>query len=104
MLRMWANIHITPAEIARSVYECGAVLATFPHDLGKATVCLHVSQSPKNQLGESLASIQDDLPLGVPRPRAPVSSLAPFPLGSSSFLSQLFSIPHFPLQLTSKAL
>uniref|UniRef100_A0A8B9YDC0 VWFA domain-containing protein n=1 Tax=Bos mutus grunniens TaxID=30521 RepID=A0A8B9YDC0_BOSMU len=49
VLRMWANIHITPAEIARSVYECQQ-LVTFPHDLGKAIVCLQVSQSSKNQL------------------------------------------------------
>lgn len=54
MLRMGVNIHITPAEITRSVYECQQ-LGTFPHDLGEATVCLHVSQSPKNQLGESFA-------------------------------------------------
>lgn len=54
MLRMGVNIHITPAEITRSVYECQQ-LGTFPHDLGEAAVCLHVSQSPKNQLGESFA-------------------------------------------------
>ena len=101
MLRMGASIHITPAEITRSVYECQQ-LGTFPHDLGEATVCLHVSQSPKNQLGESFAPLtQDALTLG--RPRAPVSSLAPCPPGEFLLLSA-FSILHFPLQLTSKAL
>ncbi|KAI4559663.1 hypothetical protein MJG53_018189 [Ovis ammon polii x Ovis aries] len=71
VLRMWANIHITPAEIARSVYECEP-LATFPHDLGKATVCLHVSQSPKNQLVNLQSIVTFDLTLDPGRlsPRA----------------------------------
>uniref|UniRef100_A0AC11CJN8 Integrin subunit alpha X n=1 Tax=Ovis aries TaxID=9940 RepID=A0AC11CJN8_SHEEP len=71
VLRMWANIHITPAEIARSVYECEP-LATFPQDLGKATVCLHVSQSPKNQLVNLQSIVTFDLTLDPGRlsPRA----------------------------------
>uniref|UniRef100_A0A452DSH4 Integrin subunit alpha X n=1 Tax=Capra hircus TaxID=9925 RepID=A0A452DSH4_CAPHI len=71
VLRMWANIHITPTEIARSVYECEP-LATFPHDLGKATVCLHVSQSPKNQLVNLQSIVTFDLTLDPGRlsPRA----------------------------------
>ncbi|XP_005887028.2 integrin alpha-X [Bos mutus] len=62
VLRMWANIHITPAEIARSVYECQQ-LVTFPHDLGKAIVCLQVSQSSKNQLVNLQSIVTFDLTL-----------------------------------------
>ncbi|XP_044792216.2 integrin alpha-X isoform X2 [Bubalus bubalis] len=71
VLRMWANIHITPAEIARSVYECQQ-LVTFPHDLGKATVCLQVSESSKNQLVNLQSIVTFDLTLDPGRlsPRA----------------------------------
>nr|CAI9708988.1 unnamed protein product [Rangifer tarandus platyrhynchus] len=71
VLRMGASIHITPAEITRSVYECQQ-LGTFPHDLGKAIVCLHVSQSPKNQLVNLQSIVTFDLTLDPGRlsPRA----------------------------------
>ncbi|KAF4015775.1 hypothetical protein G4228_007371 [Cervus hanglu yarkandensis] len=71
VLRMGVNIHITPAEITRSVYECQQ-LGTFPHDLGEATVCLHVSQSPKNQLVNLQSIVTFDLTLDPGRlsPRA----------------------------------
>ncbi|KAB0384207.1 hypothetical protein FD755_006124 [Muntiacus reevesi] len=71
VLRMGVNIHITPAEITRSVYECQQ-LGTFPHDLGEATVCLHVSQSPKNQLVNLQSTVTFDLTLDPGRlsPRA----------------------------------
>ncbi|TKC39130.1 hypothetical protein EI555_001910, partial [Monodon monoceros] len=71
VLRVWANIHITPPEITRSVYECHQQLA-FAQSLGEATVCLRVSQSPKNRLANLQSVVTFDLTLDPGRlsPRA----------------------------------
>ncbi|XP_007186521.2 integrin alpha-X isoform X1 [Balaenoptera acutorostrata] len=71
VLRVWANIRITPPEITRSVYECHQQLA-FAQSLGEAIVCLRVSQSPKNRLANLQSIVTFDLTLDPGRlsPRA----------------------------------
>uniref|UniRef100_A0A8C0I2X1 Integrin subunit alpha X n=1 Tax=Balaenoptera musculus TaxID=9771 RepID=A0A8C0I2X1_BALMU len=71
VLRVWANIRITPPEITRSVYECHQQLA-FAQSLGEAIVCLRVSQSPKNRLANLQSVVTFDLTLDPGRlsPRA----------------------------------
>ncbi|XP_058892619.1 integrin alpha-X isoform X2 [Kogia breviceps] len=71
VLRVWANIHITPPEITKSVYECHQQLA-FAQSLGEAIVCLRVSQSPKNRLANVQSVVTFDLTLDPGRlsPRA----------------------------------
>ncbi|TEA38778.1 hypothetical protein DBR06_SOUSAS610140 [Sousa chinensis] len=71
VLRVWANLHITPPEITRSVYECHQQLA-FAQSLGEAVVCLRVSQSPKNRLANLQSVVTFDLTLDPGRlsPRA----------------------------------
>ncbi|KAJ8798716.1 hypothetical protein J1605_016519 [Eschrichtius robustus] len=71
VLRVWANIRITPPEITRSVYECHQQLV-FAQSLGEAIVCLRVSQSPKNRLANLQSVVTFDLTLDPGRlsPRA----------------------------------
>eukprot|EP00069_Balaena_mysticetus_P002983 bmy_00717T0 len=71
VLRVWANLRITPPEITRSVYECHQQLA-FAQSLGEAIVCLRVSQSPKNRLANLQSVVTFDLTLDPGRlsPRA----------------------------------
>ncbi|KAL1788084.1 integrin alpha-D [Sigmodon hispidus] len=66
ILRMLSTIRFSPGEIARSVFECqehGASVQT----LGDATVCLHVYESPKTQLGDLQSSVTFDLALDAGR-------------------------------------
>ncbi|KAM5328037.1 integrin alpha-D-like isoform 2-T2 [Glossophaga mutica] len=71
VLRVWVNIYVTPAEIARSVYECQEHTSSV-QDLGDASVCLHVYESPKTRLGDLQSSVTFDLTLDPGRlnPRA----------------------------------
>ncbi|XP_036889544.1 LOW QUALITY PROTEIN: integrin alpha-D-like, partial [Sturnira hondurensis] len=71
VLRVWMNIYITPAEIARSVYECQEHTSSV-QELGDANVCLHVYESPKTRLGDLKSSVTFDLTLDPGRlnPRA----------------------------------
>ncbi|XP_054438590.1 integrin alpha-D [Pteronotus mesoamericanus] len=71
VLRVWMNMYITPAEIARPVYECQGLTSSV-QDLGDANVCLHVYESPKNRLGDLQSSVTFDLTLDPGRlnPRA----------------------------------
>ncbi|KAK2506729.1 hypothetical protein MC885_017788 [Smutsia gigantea] len=71
VLRVWVNIHIIPAEIARSVFECQEQKPAV-RTLGDANVCLHIFESPKNKLGDLQSSVTFDLTLDPGRlsPRA----------------------------------
>ncbi|XP_045051379.2 integrin alpha-D isoform X2 [Desmodus rotundus] len=71
VLRVWVNIHVTPAEIARSVYECKEHTSS-GQELGDANVCLRIYGSPKNRLGDLQSSVTFDLTLDPGRlnPRA----------------------------------
>ncbi|XP_049760380.1 integrin alpha-X-like isoform X3 [Elephas maximus indicus] len=71
VLRVSVNMHFTPAEIARSVFECRHQV-TSAQALGEATVCLHVNSTFKNQLGNLQSSVTFDLALDPGRlsPRA----------------------------------
>ncbi|XP_028741481.2 LOW QUALITY PROTEIN: integrin alpha-X-like [Peromyscus leucopus] len=71
ILRMLSTIHFSPAEIARSVFECQEQV-TSVQTLGDATVCLQVYESPKTQLGDLQSSVTFDLTLDPGRlsPRA----------------------------------
>lgn len=71
------NIHVTPAEIARSVYECKEHTSS-GQELGDANVCLRIYGSPKNRLGESSLA-QDNLIPGVLQLRTAVSCRALLP-------------------------
>ncbi|XP_045705083.1 LOW QUALITY PROTEIN: integrin alpha-D-like [Phyllostomus hastatus] len=71
VLRVWVNIYITPAEIARSVYECQEHPSSV-QELGDANVCLHIYERPKNQLGDLQSTVTLHLTLdpGHVNPRA----------------------------------
>ncbi|ELK35217.1 Integrin alpha-X [Myotis davidii] len=71
VLRVWVDIRITPAEIARSVFECRENTASI-RDLGDATVCLRVHESPRTRLGNLQSDVTFDLTLdpGHLSPRA----------------------------------
>ncbi|XP_058425516.1 integrin alpha-X-like isoform X1 [Diceros bicornis minor] len=71
VLRVWTNIRITPAEIARSVFECQEQMAS-GRELGVANVCLRIYETPKNRLGDLKSSVTFDLTLDPGRlsPRA----------------------------------
>ncbi|KAI5131979.1 Integrin Alpha-X [Manis pentadactyla] len=71
VLRVWVNIRIIPAEIARSVFECQEQKPSV-RTLGDANVCLHIYESPKNKLGDLQSSVTFDLTLDPGRlsPRA----------------------------------
>uniref|UniRef100_A0A8C4LRR2 Integrin subunit alpha X n=1 Tax=Equus asinus asinus TaxID=83772 RepID=A0A8C4LRR2_EQUAS len=71
VLRVWVSIRITPAEIARSVFECQEQKPSV-RALGDADVCLRIYQSPKNRLGDLQSSVTFDLTLdpGRMNPRA----------------------------------
>ncbi|XP_057604637.1 integrin alpha-X [Hippopotamus amphibius kiboko] len=71
VLRVWANIRITPSEISRAVYECHQEVA-LAQPLGEAIVCLQVHQSPKNRLTDLQSIVTFDLTLDPGRlsPRA----------------------------------
>nr|XP_015851387.2 integrin alpha-X isoform X1 [Peromyscus maniculatus bairdii] len=71
ILRMLSTIHFSPAEIARSVFECQEQV-TSVQTLGDATVCLQIYESPKTQLGNLQSSVTFDLTLDPGRlsPRA----------------------------------
>lgn len=67
VLRVWVSIRITPAEIARSVFECQEQMP-FVQPLVNANVCLHIYKSSKDRLGESSLT-QNTLTLGVLQPK-----------------------------------
>uniref|UniRef100_A0A8D1CFY8 VWFA domain-containing protein n=1 Tax=Sus scrofa TaxID=9823 RepID=A0A8D1CFY8_PIG len=71
VLRVWANIRILPKEIARSLFECPWHTSSV-QDLGNATVCLQIYESPKTRLGDLQSSVTFDLTLDPGRlsPRA----------------------------------
>ncbi|XP_048189029.1 integrin alpha-X-like [Perognathus longimembris pacificus] len=71
ILRVSANIRFSPAEISRTVFQCQNHQATV-QTLGRADVCLHVTESSKQQLGNLQSSMTFDLALdpGRPIPRA----------------------------------
>ncbi|KAF6124914.1 integrin subunit alpha X [Phyllostomus discolor] len=71
VLRVWVNVYITPAEIARSVYECQEHTSSV-QELGDANVCLHIYERPKNQLGDLQSTVTLHLTLdpGHVNPRA----------------------------------
>ncbi|XP_036166191.1 integrin alpha-X isoform X1 [Myotis myotis] len=71
VLRVWVEIHTTPTEIARSVFECRENTASI-RDLGDATVCLRVHESPRTRLGNLQSDVTFDLTLdpGHLSPRA----------------------------------
>ncbi|XP_008512569.2 integrin alpha-X [Equus przewalskii] len=71
VLRVWVSIRITPAEIARSVFECQEQEPSV-RTLGDADVCLRIYESPKNRLGDLQSSVTFDLTLdpGRMNPRA----------------------------------
>nr|XP_019572762.1 PREDICTED: integrin alpha-X-like [Rhinolophus sinicus] len=71
VLRVWASIRTSPTEISRSMSECREQTPSF-QTLGDATVCLHVYESARNQLGNLKSSVTFDLTLDPGRlsPRA----------------------------------
>uniref|UniRef100_A0A8D2A4L7 VWFA domain-containing protein n=1 Tax=Sus scrofa TaxID=9823 RepID=A0A8D2A4L7_PIG len=71
VLRVWANIRILPKEITRSLFECPWHTSSV-QDLGNATVCLQIYESPKTRLGDLQSSVTFDLTLDPGRlsPRA----------------------------------
>uniref|UniRef100_A0A8C3W2W8 Integrin subunit alpha X n=1 Tax=Catagonus wagneri TaxID=51154 RepID=A0A8C3W2W8_9CETA len=71
VLRVWADIRLRPREIARSLFECQQHTNSV-QDLGTATVCLQIYESPKNRLGDLQSSVTFDLTLDPGRlsPRA----------------------------------
>ncbi|XP_047390037.1 integrin alpha-X [Sciurus carolinensis] len=71
VLRVWVTIHFTPAEIARSLFECQEQ-ETSVQELGGATVCIDIYGSPKGQRDKLQSSVTYDLALDPGRlsPRA----------------------------------
>ncbi|KAM9583412.1 integrin alpha-X-like isoform 3-T3 [Trichechus inunguis] len=71
VLSVGVSMNFTPAEIARSVFECRGQVASV-QELGNAVVCLHIDSSFKNQLGDLQSSVTFDLTLDPGRlsPRA----------------------------------
>ncbi|CAO2583477.1 Integrin alpha-X [Lemmus lemmus] len=71
ILRMSPTVRFSPLEIARSVFECQEQVASV-QTLGDATVCLHIYESSKTQLGDLKSSVTFDLALDPGRlsPRA----------------------------------
>lgn len=62
ILRVSPTVHFTPAEISRSVFECQEQVAP-EQTLSDATVCLHIHESPKTQLGDLRSTVTFDLAL-----------------------------------------
>ncbi|XP_066131842.1 integrin alpha-X isoform X1 [Saccopteryx bilineata] len=62
VLRVWVNIHIARTEIKRSMFECREH-ASSVQDLGEASVCLLVYESPQNRLRDLRSSVTFDLTL-----------------------------------------
>ncbi|XP_038185108.1 integrin alpha-X isoform X1 [Arvicola amphibius] len=71
ILRMSPTVRFSPSEIARSVFECQEQVASV-QTLADATVCLHIYDSSKTQLGDLKSSVTFDLALDPGRlsPRA----------------------------------
>ncbi|XP_036316234.1 integrin alpha-X isoform X1 [Pipistrellus kuhlii] len=71
VLRVWVDIHTTPTEIARSVFECREHSASI-RDLADARVCLRVHESPRTRLGNLQSDVTFHLTLDSGRlsPRA----------------------------------
>uniref|UniRef100_A0A8D2JQ04 Integrin subunit alpha X n=1 Tax=Sciurus vulgaris TaxID=55149 RepID=A0A8D2JQ04_SCIVU len=71
VLRVWVTIHFTPAEIARALFECQEQEASV-QELGGATVCIDIYESPKGQQDKLQSSVTYDLALDPGRlsPRA----------------------------------
>ncbi|XP_032957028.1 integrin alpha-X [Rhinolophus ferrumequinum] len=71
VLWVHASIRTSPTEISRSMSECREQTPSF-QTLGDATVCLHVYESTKTQLGNLESSVTFDLTLDPGRlsPRA----------------------------------
>ncbi|XP_077616431.1 integrin alpha-X [Crocuta crocuta] len=71
VLRVWVSLQFTATEIARSAFECREETDS-AKALGGANVCLHVYESPKNQLGDLQSTVTFDLTLdpGRQNPRA----------------------------------
>ncbi|XP_029335625.1 integrin alpha-X isoform X2 [Mus caroli] len=62
ILRVSPTVYFTPAEISRSVFECQEQV-TPEQTVGDATVCLHIHESPKTQLGDLQSTVTFDLAL-----------------------------------------
>ncbi|XP_004479487.2 LOW QUALITY PROTEIN: integrin alpha-X [Dasypus novemcinctus] len=71
VLWVQGRVHFTPAEIARSVFECHEPVAGV-QALGTAMVCLHIYENPKTRLRGLQSSVTYDLTLdpGRLKPRA----------------------------------
>ncbi|KAM4829695.1 uncharacterized protein RHO17_025336 [Thomomys bottae] len=71
VLRVAADLRFSPAEVARTLFECQDQAASV-QPLGHAIVCLHSSESSNRPLGKLQSSVTFDLALdpGRPIPRA----------------------------------
>ncbi|KAG8513652.1 Integrin alpha-D, partial [Galemys pyrenaicus] len=71
VLRVQVTMHISPPEVPRAVFECQEQVAPVK-DLGEASICLQIYESPKPRLADLQSSVTFDMTLDPGRlsPRA----------------------------------